>query len=159
MSALHEVALQHRGVVPVSAGCGISLLTSDCRRITSVATDSVAERLNALHDLYQDNPYTSAWRHGVAMWADANTTGDEAGWAQWGVEARYLGVGSLLATTFGTEARRLGVLTIYSPEPEAYGPSDIETVTLFAVAAAHEIERIHTPERSSGHRLLYRAAS
>lgn len=134
MSALHDIARRHRTVAPRSTGCGVSLLTVDGRRITSVATDLVSERLNALHDLHPDNPSARAWLHGTAVWADSPQR------EQWSAEAVGLGVRSVLATTFGTDNRRLGVMTVYSTDTDAFRSVDLGTLATFAADAASQIE-------------------
>jgi hypothetical protein len=61
------------GAVPKADGCGMSMLTTDGRRITSVATDVTGEHLDALHDRYRDNPCAEAWRHAAVVRAASST--------------------------------------------------------------------------------------
>ncbi|ANI40418.1 hypothetical protein MYVA_3280 [Mycolicibacterium vaccae 95051] len=49
------------------------MLTTDGRRITSVATDVTGEHLDALHDRYRDNPCAEAWRHAAVVRAASST--------------------------------------------------------------------------------------
>ncbi|KWX56630.1 hypothetical protein [Mycobacterium sp. NAZ190054] len=72
---LRELADNCVRIVPKVDGGGLSMLTTDGRRITSVATDQTGEQLNVLHDRYRDNPCTEAWRHAAVVGTVSSTAG------------------------------------------------------------------------------------
>lgn len=134
-------ALAHRCalLIPGSAGCGITLLTTDGRRITSVATDRVAERLNAMHDANPQNPFLDAWMHNTVRRAHSSVT--RLGWAPWMATARGLGVRSVLAAPLCAPHRRLGWVFVYSTRADSYRNGHQPGLTTFAAAAALDIDR------------------
>ena len=137
--------LAHRCVslFPGTAGCGITLLTTDGRRITSVATDRVAERLIALHDANPQNPCANAWRHNTVRRAQHSAT--RLGWAPWMAAARGLGLRSVLAAPLCAPQRRLGTVFVYSTHPDSYRHGHGPLLAEFAAAAALDIDRCQTP--------------
>ncbi|MCV7279948.1 GAF domain-containing protein [Mycolicibacterium flavescens] len=112
--------------VGVSSGAGVTLLTTGGRRITSVATDAVAEQLSALHDGYHGNPGSTAWLRGSAALR----------WSDWYRRATELGAPSVLVAPLRTPQRVLGVLMVYSCRPDAYRRSDEDMLDHYAGDAA-----------------------
>jgi hypothetical protein len=143
-------ALAHRCalLIPGTAGCGITLLTNDGRRITSVATDRVAERLNAMHDVNPQNPCASAWIHNTVRRAHSSVT--RLGWAPWMATAQGLGVRSVLAAPLCAPQRRLGWVFVYSTRADAYRHGHQRALTTFAAAAAVEVDRCQDPHGPPG---------
>ncbi len=133
-TTLCQVAARCVESVPRAGGCGINLLTTDGRRITSVATDSVSEQLIALHDRYPDNPGMSAWLGRNVIRADAPDESD--GYGSWSTRAGQLGVRSVLAAALATGDRLLGTITVYSVEPGAFFGVDEWQLATFAGEAA-----------------------
>ena len=118
--------------VGVSRGAGITLLTTAGRRITSAATDPVAERLNALPERYPQNPATAAWSTRCTV-----NAADGAGtWPDWIQQAAALGAGSMLVAPLCTAQRLLGTLMVYSDGPGAYRRSDELMLDSYARDAA-----------------------
>lgn len=133
MSALHDAAARFREVATNASGCGICLLTNDGRRITSVATSEVAERVNAMHDLYPKNAYATAWFTGEPVWMDV------ADRQPWKDEVAGLGVGSMVALPFAASTHRLGVLMIYWTEGVIPSAKQ-EALAVFASRIAEDVE-------------------
>ncbi|SEH89014.1 GAF domain-containing protein [Mycolicibacterium rutilum] len=120
--------------VGVSAGACVNLLTTRGRRITSVATDPVAERLSALHDRFDDNPGAAAWARGAAVAVTGSN--HQQPWSAWRRQAIELGAPSVLFAALCTPQRVLGTLMVYSPRPDAYRRSDEEMLDGYARDAA-----------------------
>jgi GAF domain-containing protein len=135
-TTLHDVARQGLSIVPQSTGCGINLLASDGRRITSAGTDPVAERLNALYDHYRENPCTTAWFNNQVVTADLGCSQPSL----WATRARELGVRSIMTTAMRTPDRLLGTVLVYSTERDAYRDGDEEMLLMFARTAALRVD-------------------
>jgi len=88
-TTLRGIAARCAVAVPTATGCGVSLLTTDARRITSVATDLLGERVLELHDRCRDDPGTSAWLHGNVIRV---AVGSPRGHGSWSTSAGRLGV-------------------------------------------------------------------
>jgi GAF domain-containing protein len=132
-TTLRGIAARCAAAMP-TAGCGVTLLTTDGRRITSVATDVVGERILGLHDRCRDNPGTSAWVGGNIIRLDATTVpGCHDSWAE---HARQLGVRSVLAAALSTTDRPLGTVMLYSSRDDAFGEDDERTLDSMALDAA-----------------------
>jgi hypothetical protein len=114
--------------VGVSTGAGVTLLTTTGRRITSVGTDGVAERLNALHDLYPVNPGAAAWLNSPTVC----TTADVRRWPGWLREATDMGACSVLSAPLSTPQRLLGTLMVYAGASDAYRRSDEDMLARYA---------------------------
>jgi GAF domain-containing protein len=128
--------------MPGMAGCGLSLLTTDGRRITSAGTDPVAERLNALHDAYPENPCTTAWLHRTTVMADRPIAASR--WPACMELAIGLGVESLLAAAIATPNRLLGTVWVYSTRRGAFRRNDGEVLARWARAAGVIIDQTQT---------------
>lgn len=142
-STLRVLAHRCVSLIPGTTGCGITLLTTDGRRITSVSTDRVAERLSALGDVNPQNPCASAWMDDTVRRAHSSAT--RLGWAPWMATARGLGVGSVLAAPLRTPRRRLGSVFVYASRADTYRHSHGPLLAAYAAAAALDIERSQTP--------------
>lgn len=125
--------------VGASCGAGLNLLTGSGRRITSVATDPVAEQLNALHDQRFENPCATAWSDRGLVRLEAVEIGDQT-------------VGSMLVAALATETRLLGTLLVYSDVPAAYSASDETMLARSADDAAILINKVQLAQ-SHFHRL------
>ena len=108
--------------VGISAGAGITLLTTGGRRITSSATDPLAEQLNALHDRHPEGPCSTAWLTRATV--HATEAGNAQRWRDWVQHAAALGARSVLVAPLCTAQRLLGTLMVYSREAGAYRRSD-----------------------------------
>jgi hypothetical protein len=105
-----------------SSGAGLSLLTVNGRRITSVATDPTAERLNTLHDLSIGSPCKTAHFGRTVVRVGAMPL-DEP-WSRTITVTSDIRVGSMMVAAVHTETRLLGTLLVYSREPAAYTCAD-----------------------------------
>jgi GAF domain-containing protein len=121
-----------------SCGAGLNLLTGSGRRISSVATDPIAERLNALHDLHVDNPCATAWSDRRLVRLDAFEIGDQT-------------VESMLVAALSTETRLLGTLLVYSRAPAAYSASDEKVLACLADDAAILINEVQLAQSQFHH--------
>jgi GAF domain-containing protein len=122
-----------------SCGAGLSLLTGCGRRITSVATDSPAERLNALHDQSFENPCATAWLERRTVASDVGA--DLTPWVGWVGRST---VGSLLVAPLCTTHRLLGTLLVYARDRAAYTTRDTEALARCATDAAILIDEMQT---------------
>ncbi|WNG85459.1 GAF domain-containing protein [Mycobacterium sp. ITM-2016-00317] len=143
-------------VLPKADGCGLSMLTTDGRRITSVATDVTGEQLNALHDRYRDNPCAEAWRHAAVVKAATSSTAGR--WPQWMTRVHDLGVGSVLTTGLHTAERRIGTVMVFSSEAGAFGAADVASLSVFARTAAARIDALQSGRTGSGTTVLGEAS-
>ncbi|MDA2890585.1 GAF domain-containing protein [Mycolicibacterium sp. BiH015] len=139
---LHSVAQHAVVLIPAAGGCSLSLLTTDGRRITSVATDRTGYALTALCDRASENPCSSAWRNRDVVLADISA--GPAGWP-WAAHARDLGIRTVLAAALISGERRIGTVSVMSSEPAAFGTTDVEMFTDFARDAAHRIDACQSP--------------
>ncbi|MGE2731292.1 GAF domain-containing protein [Mycolicibacterium vaccae] len=135
-SVLRDTAREGGAVVPQSTGCGINLLTSDGRRITSAATDRIAERLNALYDAYRENPCSTALLSGTVVATDLS----RPSLSLWATRAAELGVRSIMTTALRTPERMLGTVLVYSTGDEAFRPGAADMFLMFARTAALRID-------------------
>lgn len=140
-STLRAISHQALTARRASTGAGVTLLTTTGRRITSVGSDRVAERVNALHDACQDGPFADAWtRRRVVRVPDI--TANAAG--AWTARARDLGLRSVLAAPLATADRLLGVLAVWAPVAGAYDERDAAAFERFARSAAALIDVVQT---------------
>jgi GAF domain-containing protein len=140
--ALHFIVERAAADIGTSRGAGLSLLTGGGRRITSAATDPMAERLNALHDRCFENPCVAAWAGRTTVRVDAQH--DDPSWTAWLVAARDVGATSVLVAPLSTTKRLLGTLMVFSPEPDAYTDSDERMLAGYANDAAILIDEIQS---------------
>jgi hypothetical protein len=133
-ATLRDVAARCAASVPAATGCGVTLLTTDARRITSVATDLVGERVLELHDRCRNNPGTSAWLRGNVIRVAA-ASGPQP-YEPWVELAGRLGVRSVLAAALSTIDRQLGTVMLYSTEDDAFREVDATALGSFARDAA-----------------------
>lgn len=120
--------------VGVSAGAGVTLLTTSGRRITSVATDPAADRLNALFDRDHENPGTTACFMQTAVQATGSPEAER--WPEWIGQAAEVGANSVMFAPLRTPQRLLGTLMVYSREIDAYRRSDADMLDRYACDAA-----------------------
>jgi GAF domain-containing protein len=137
-ATLRDIVGQCVADLPTAAGCGLLLLTTDGRRITSMATDPLAERLNVLHDSHRENPFRAAWSGLTAVQAEQST--ESSRWPSWMACAQELGAQSVLTAALSTRERSLGVVMVYSTLPSAFGAEDHGTLERVARSAALVID-------------------
>jgi GAF domain-containing protein len=133
-TTLRGVAGRCAAAMPAATGCGVNLLTTDGRRITSVATDLLGERVLELHDRCQDNPATSAWLRGNVVRIGA-APGPRR-YDCWVELSGQLGVRSVLAAALSTPDRLLGTVLLYSVSDDAFCADDERTLSSLARDAA-----------------------
>lgn len=131
---LRFIADRAAGEVGVSTGAGVTLLTTTGRRITSVATDPAADRLNALFDRYEESPGATAWLRQMVVRATGSPEADR--WPKWIGQAAEAGANSVLFAPLRTPQRLLGTLMVYSREVDAYRRSDADMLDRYACDAA-----------------------
>jgi GAF domain-containing protein len=133
-TTLRDVAARCVAAVPAAAGCGVTLMTTDGRRITSVATDLIGDGVLGLHDRCRDNPGTSVWLSGNVIRLDgASVAGRHELWAE---HVGRLGVRSVLAAALSTADRMLGTVMLYSLHDDAFCEVDEGTLSSCAHEAA-----------------------
>ncbi|MGE2720293.1 GAF domain-containing protein [Mycolicibacterium celeriflavum] len=142
--------------VGVSTGAGVTLLTTTGRRITSVATDPLADQLNALFDRHHENPAATAWfghivigvRVGVGVGVGPGTIGSPEAerWPEWVEQAAAIGARSVLFAPLRTPQRLLGTLMVYSQNPDAYRRSDADMLDRYAGDAAILIDETQSAQ-------------
>ena len=153
--ALRLIAERAVGLSAASAdderGCGLILLTRGGRRITSVGTDALAERLSALYDEHCENPCRAAWHGRTTIRAAA--PGDGECQHAWMSEASRLGARSILCAAMVTGDRLLGTITVHSSRVGAFSPADEDRLRAYANAAAVLIDEIQAV-RAAAHAAL-----
>ncbi|MCG7597633.1 GAF domain-containing protein [Mycobacterium sp. PSTR-4-N] len=148
MALLRAVARDGARLLPKTTGCGITLMATDGRRITSAGSDHVAERLTALHDQHPHNPCASAWAHRGVRRTQSSVT--RAAWAGWMTHARQQGVRSVLAASLCVGDRRLGTVLFYSTTNRAFRHEHDETLSAFADAIAIGIDHCQNGPSPAG---------
>lgn len=117
-----------------STGAGLSLLDSDGRRITSAATDPLAELLDDLQYQLDEGPCLTAWREGRFIRSEPDA--DEQRWPSWTRAARAEGMRSFMSAALLVGERSLGALKVYSTAADAYSDKDADLLRRFARQAA-----------------------
>jgi hypothetical protein len=112
-------------------GCGLLLTTSSGRRISSMGTDTTAERIATLYDTWADHPGWAAGRGLSTIW-----TGVEPHCLGWTNAAAELGARSSVTVPLHTGRRAIGALTLHGREPGAFGFADVHRLRVGAAAAA-----------------------
>ncbi|MFB1298280.1 GAF domain-containing protein [Mycobacterium sp. pW049] len=137
-SLLHEVTHHCAALLPMATGCALSLLTTDGRRITSVATNRTGEELSSLCERMPENPCSSAWRDsGVVV---AQTLAGSAQWSAWLAHARSLGIQTVLTSALHAGERRIGTVSVFSSDPTAFSSTDAGVFAESAARVAHRID-------------------
>ncbi|MEH3139800.1 MAG: GAF domain-containing protein [Mycobacterium kyogaense] len=148
MSLLRAVAREGAQLFPGFTGCGITLMATDGRRITSVGSDHVAERLTALHDEHPDNPSASAWAHGCVRRAQCSVT--RLAWAGWMTHARRQEVRSVVTAPLCVADRQLGTILLYSTTRNAFRHGGDTALSAFAEAVAIDIDGCQSQQSRTG---------
>ncbi|OBB41521.1 GAF domain-containing protein [Mycobacterium sp. 852002-51961_SCH5331710] len=130
--------------VGVSMGGGVTLLTTTGRRITSVATDPIADQLNGLFDRHHENPAATAWFGCTVVGAIGSP--EAAEWPAWVEQAAEIGARSVLFAPLRTSERLLGTLMVYSQDAEAYRRSDADMLDRYATDAAILIDETQSAQ-------------
>lgn len=130
--------------VGVSTGGGVTLLTTTGRRITSVATDPIADQLNGLFDRHHENPAATAWFGCTVVGAIGSP--EAAEWPAWVEQAAEIGARSVLFAPLRTSERLLGTLMVYSQDAEAYRRSDADMLDRYATDAAILIDETQSAQ-------------
>jgi GAF domain-containing protein len=126
---------------------GVSLMHRG--RLDSPACSADVVRLvDELQQRHGEGPCVDAILEEEAVHS-ADLATDER-WPRWGPEtARETGFRSMMSFRMFTAQDRVGALTLYSAEPGAFGPDDLEqglslaAHLALAYVAAHEIEHLH----------------
>ncbi|WP_185976233.1 GAF domain-containing protein [Mycolicibacterium sp. 018/SC-01/001] len=148
MSLLRAVARDGARIVPGTTGCGIALMATDGRRITSAGSDHVAEHLTALHDQHPHNPCASGWAHRCVRRTQSSVT--RAEWADWMTHARQQGVRSVITAPLSVADRRLGTILLYSTTGDTFRHEHDEALSAFADAIAIGIDRCQSGQSRTG---------
>ena len=148
MSLLQAVARDGAQLLPGTTGCGITLMATDGRRITSTGSDHVAECLTSLHDQHPNNPSASSWAHRCVRRAQGSVT--RAAWAGWMAHARRRGVRSVFTAPLCVADRRLGTVLLYSTTRNAFRREHDEALAAFAEAIAIGIDHCQSEQSGTG---------
>lgn len=103
---------------------GVALVTRGRRPEVAAVTDPVVEELYELQIAAREGPLTTALlQQSTVLISD--TLADDR-WPGWSAKAAGLGVRSVLDVPLATRrtSRTVGVLGLYSSEPDAFGPDD-----------------------------------
>jgi GAF domain-containing protein len=101
---------------------GVALIVRGGRLEIPAATDPVVAEIYALQINGGTGPLAVSLReHAIVLVRD--TSADDR-WPEWAGKVRELGVRSVLDVPLTTSAGTLGVLGLYSTEPDAFGPDE-----------------------------------
>jgi GAF domain-containing protein len=100
---------------------GVALMTGGRLEIPAT-TDPVVAEIYALQIGGGDGPLTVSLReHAIVLVSDIST---DDRWPDWAAKVLELGVHSVLDVPLTTSAGTVGVLGLYSTEPDAFGPDE-----------------------------------
>jgi GAF domain-containing protein len=101
---------------------GVALIVRGGRLEIPAATDPVVAEIYALQINGGTGPLAVSLReHAIVLVRDTST---DDRWPEWAGKVRELGVRSVLDVPLTTSAGTLGVLGLYSTEPDAFGPDE-----------------------------------
>ncbi|MGZ0145859.1 GAF and ANTAR domain-containing protein [Kribbella sp. WER1] len=116
---------------------GVAFAVRGARAEVAAVTDPVVAEVYELQIGNQAGPLVTALRDQVPVLI--RDTGTDDRWPEWAAKVAALGVRSVLDVPLaaGPEPRRtVGVLGLYSPEPDAFGPDDEAVAHILARHAA-----------------------
>ncbi|MFF1820722.1 GAF and ANTAR domain-containing protein [Kribbella sp. NPDC058245] len=101
---------------------GVALVTRGGRLEIPAVTDPVVADIYELQIRCNTGPLAESMRHRTTV-AVGDTAADER-WPDWSAQVLRLGVRSVFDVPLATSAGTVGVLGLYSAQPNAFGPDD-----------------------------------
>ncbi len=120
-------------------GCdsaGIMLVARDRRVQTLAATDEVARTSDLIQGELGEGPCFDAARQEQEAYRIADLTATVDQWPRYAVNARELGIGSMMGFPLFTDDESLGALDLYSSRPDAFSEQSEQVGWLLASHAA-----------------------
>ncbi|HEX8093048.1 ANTAR domain-containing protein [Jatrophihabitans sp.] len=131
---LKQIVQAAVGTVPGAQHASISRVQRRKEVITLAATGELPRSVDhAQYDCGQGPCLDSLWHERTVRLSDMST---EQRWPAFTGRARELGVGSMLAVQLFVQSDGLGVLNLFSEEPNAFDDSSEHVALLFATHAA-----------------------
>jgi GAF domain-containing protein len=118
---------------PAARDAGLILFVSG-QLISQAVTGHTPQALDVKQQETGDGPCIEAAREQVMI--QVSDTTDDDRWPQFCADAQASGVRSMLCAPLWINEQRLGTLTLYAPQPAAFGKQDIQLIELFAALAA-----------------------
>ena len=132
-ATLQAIVVAAVDTVPGAAHAGLSIISS--RQVSPiVVTDEVVSRVNTAQHDTGDGPASTSLRERRTVRVDDMAT--DARWPRFAARAAQAGVGSMLAVRLFVHRDELGVLTLYSRDPHAFGDDAEQIAVLFGAHAA-----------------------
>jgi GAF domain-containing protein len=132
---LQRVVDVTRVMIPPSESAGVSLATRRGQIRSSAATDDLPTRSDELQQSTGQGPCMDAvWEQEVVELSDLRV---DRRWPEWGpLATEQLGVVSMVSFRLYTHDDVVGALNLFSREPDAFGPEDVERGRAIAAHAA-----------------------
>ncbi|ASN53559.1 GAF and ANTAR domain-containing protein [Sinomonas sp. R1AF57] len=132
--AVQSLANAAKDAITGASGAGASLIDPRGRKTSSGATDAVVLHADSLQYELGEGPCLSAWaeQRSITM-SDSRA---ETRWPGWTQAVAGLPLRSALSTPLMSGDTAIGALKVYSTEPDAFTPRDMEFLTLLARPAA-----------------------
>lgn len=141
-AALARVTTLAVDTIPGSTGAGVSLLDAHGKRITSAATDPLAERLDELQYQLDEGPCLSAWRDLTVLRSEG--TEEERRWPSWIKSARQLGMRSFVSAPLISGQSAIGAIKVYSTGAAEFSEHDADLLRRFGDEAAIFVANVQT---------------
>jgi GAF domain-containing protein len=138
---------------------GVALLVGGGRLQIPATTDPVVAEIYAMQVDGGEGPLTESMReHSMVRICDTAT---DDRWPEWAGRVRELGVGSALDVPLTTSASTVGVLTLYSVRPNAFGPDEDAVAQILArhasVAVANTLREANLAQAVDARKLVGQA--
>jgi GAF domain-containing protein len=114
-------------------GAAVTVVDEHGKR-SKAASNSLAQRADALQYEFDEGPCLSAWRTGELVRIDDTTT--DGRWPRWNEAASALGLRSVLSAPLLMGQESVGAMKVYCERPRNYGPHDEHVMRLLAGQAA-----------------------
>ncbi len=149
-TAVQQLALVARDMVPSAVGAGASLIDSDGTAVSTATTDRVAEIADDLQYELGQGPCLSAWATTSVQRLD--DTAADTRWPEWSAAAGDLGIRSVVSAPLVFRGDAIGALKVYSTAAGAFTPDDERRLVLLTTSAATLLgltQRADGPQRAS----------
>lgn len=133
-TAVHQLALVAKDLVPGAAGAGISLIDDHGKKTSTGATDMVVEAADAAQFELGEGPCLSAWATSTPQRIDDTATDDR--WPEWSSTAARSGIRSVLSTPLVFGGQSLGALKVYTRTDHIFSAREERLLVLLAGASA-----------------------
>ncbi len=145
-SAVELVTSLAGDTIPMSLGCGVSLLDARGRRTTAVASDPRVLQGDALQYELNQGPCLTAWATGTVVRVDDAAT--ETRWPGWSRASWQLGMRSALSAPLVAGNDRLGAIKVYGEQANAFDARAEDLLVRFSAQAAVLLANMQALERA-----------